>query len=620
MKKYLIILSAAVLALHSCDKTESDVIDPEGEAPVFTAYSSPTKTVLSGVNISWSAEDAISVFNGDNGGNGYGNARYAASNIVGNKADFTLSARASSTDLTAASDVTDYVALYPYRGVETCSYDPVTKIITTELPSSQYYVAGSFDNNLFPMVAVSTTPSLHFSGVCGVLRLQLKGDATISSIAVKGTKISGKGTIDASSSAPVMTMSADATDDIMYVCGDGVALNSSTATDFHIVLPAATYASLAFTITDSERNSEILTANNLTISRNTVTPASLVYSATRTATDLSAAGLANCYVVNKGGNYCFAAKQPDGTAVSGAVKAKWIWATSGTWNSAGEIGNFIAGGSTDLIGGKLYFTVPESHQYGNVLIGVVDSSDKVLYSWHLWFTRPLADVTVAGHAIMDRNLGANTVYDAESGTDNNGSRGLFFQWGRKEPIPGSRTNAAESSAEKAFTPGLTTYCIYNTGFGPWKSDALAVQATNSVEASAYPVLMINSASKMPYVVSGNKDPWNAAANPCPYGYHVIKRTEFAAILAKTMVLKVSTEVDASDVPVNAHLLVDGKLTLPRVGFRHYQGYLSHMNTYGAYWTSEASAYNKAYYYRIQDTPNETNTARSYGSVVRCVAD
>lgn len=76
---------------------------------------------------------------------------------------------------------------------------------------------------------------------------------------------------------------------------------------------------------------------------------------------------------------------------------------------------------------------------GNTDVSVGDVKGvKVLWSWHIWFTEQPAEqkyensIKQYAGTLMDRNLGAT------SGTLGKVEfLGLLYQWGRKDPFPGS---------------------------------------------------------------------------------------------------------------------------------------------------------------------------------------
>ena len=147
-------------------------------------------------------------------------------------------------------------------------------------------------------------------------------------------------------------------------------------------------------------------------------------------TDLSAAGTSNCYIITHKGPYTFNATVcGNGKTVAGLkapstlspAGAKLVWQTS-------------VGVITDvkLDGDIISFTAGK--KVGNALIAATDKSGKIIWSWHIW--RPEVQITDIknedGSYIMNINLGATT-----DDYTNVGCYGLLYQWGRKDPFPGS---------------------------------------------------------------------------------------------------------------------------------------------------------------------------------------
>ena len=624
MKKILSI-AICMAAMIACSKEgkESPATTTSADYPVFTACTTPTKTELSGLNINWSAGDEISIFNGDDGGSGYGNARYRAGSINGDKAAFTFNPTDAS-DLTSAGTVAEYAAIYPYQGVGTNSYDPGSKIISTSLPASQSYVDGSFSNGAFPMVALSGTDILNFSGVCGVLRLRLKGGAVISSIKVEADRIAGAGTIDMSASNPVLTMSSSATGVINYSCGSGVALDASTAKSFDIVLPAAVYTSIAITITDTDGGSQSFNASGLEIKRNTITPSTLDY-----IKNLSAPGYANCYVVTAAGGYKFSCVMPDAahTAVTGS-SANWVWATSGAWANASDAdaGAMVEDITYNSVKNEIKFNVPEGFTYGNVLIALLDADNKIAYGWHIWLTSPISTVTLNGVEVMDRNLGAGGALDVTDTDENvvNNTVGLNYQWGRKDAHPGplGYLSAAETTA---FTAGSTAYSVVNTAIGNvvnWTYSGYTGDAgfTKLVDAGRHPCNVIPDSSQEDIYPAYSLNEWPAEANPCPYGYSVPTAAQISSVFDPTTTASlVKSETNSKVVGTKI-----GELIFPVSGYRNTgkaQGVAD-----GRYWLADHTSVNAKHgiYCIIGPTSGATNRMKSstaneiHSAFVRCV--
>ncbi len=144
--------------------------------------------------------------------------------------------------------------------------------------------------------------------------------------------------------------------------------------------------------------------------------------------NLSEHGTANCYIVDKGGKYCFDARYKGNSTVETvgeAVRAEVLWESM-----TGDVaeGDLVEG--VGIEDDKVYFTA--SHRKGNALIAVKDASGTILWSWHIWLTDKPSDQTYRNNAgiVMDRNLGAVSAVRE----DGRKTYGLYYQWGRKDPF------------------------------------------------------------------------------------------------------------------------------------------------------------------------------------------
>ena len=89
--------------------------------------------------------------------------------------------------------------------------------------------------------------------------------------------------------------------------------------------------------------------------------------------DLSAAGVANCYIVTEGGWYSIDPKRPDGTTVAGTA-ADWVWSS----------GSGLVSG-VHLSAGRIVFQT--SGNAGNAGIALTNSTGEIVWSWHIWMTQ-----------------------------------------------------------------------------------------------------------------------------------------------------------------------------------------------------------------------------------------
>lgn len=270
-------------------------------------------------------------------------------------------------------------------------------------------------------------------------------------------------------------------------------------------------------------------------------------------TDLSRYGTANCYIVSSANRgYCFDATvkgngvntltKRDGTVIqlpdrdvhldidtvailrSDAMmeldaNGKMQPITDYAKRVNTPIVELLSNKQTD---GKIVFRVPgntaNSNDYrliyrGNVKIGAYKNG-KIVWSWHIWVTdKPQNQGYSNGYVALDRNLGAvtdnyNTFQPVHSAWS-----GLYYQWGRKDPIfrptvderpewadiwPPKKENRVVSVAEAHEKP--TTY-FWSSTSNDWTTDT-----ENSDYFWGY--------------ISVRDDVKKTLYDPCPPGYRV----------------------------------------------------------------------------------------------------
>lgn len=167
--------------------------------------------------------------------------------------------------------------------------------------------------------------------------------------------------------------------------------------------------------------------------------------------DLSQNGTANCYIVQTPGQYKFDASVRGNSveSVGAPASAEIVWQFTNPGQSGAKLINY-----TNLNGNYVEFEVDNDAAYGNALIAVKDASGTILWSWHIWICDFDPDLTCQrysnGNAFMDRNLGA-TYVNAQNEENRRRSEGLFYQWGRKDPLTGGHftVSGSFSSLEEA---------------------------------------------------------------------------------------------------------------------------------------------------------------------------
>ena len=197
-------------------------------------------------------------------------------------------------------------------------------------------------------------------------------------------------------------------------------------------------------------------------------------------TDLSAAGTANCYLIQGAGDYKFKSVIGNTDATVGNVKSvEVLWESFGT-DERPNVGDLIA--SVSYKNGYIRFSTPENFRDGNAVLAAKNSKGTILWSWHIWCAKEGWKEQVyyndAG-TMMDRNLGATSATPGDVG-----AHGLMYQWGRKDPFMGSSSinpfqlakstgvwsEEAGGSSILAETNPMTYYSGYTTKTGYWQAE------------------------------------------------------------------------------------------------------------------------------------------------------
>ena len=340
MKKYIVISIICLSAITGCATKE---LLPEelnglgqGNAEIHAVYENGalTKTSLSEKNdegaypVVWSLGDKLTVFcDADKAGSVFTLKSGAGTN------------NAIFTGNTPEAGEQKYYALYPSHF--NAAYN--ANSIQIPMPQTQNYAEGSFGVNNNPALAITTVLStnmsespFNFKNLCGVLQLNLKGDAKVGKISVIDRCIKncieegdlrfyaplwGEGVVeldnpsvlkmvnrgyfrffngDFSSASTVPGVNRF---EVFLECAEPVELNTEEITPFHIVLPAGALANgLIVTVFNDEDKAVCYfeTSKENTIERAKITemPETLVAVATHSTNNLSANGTANCAEFN----------------------------------------------------------------------------------------------------------------------------------------------------------------------------------------------------------------------------------------------------------------------------------------------------------------------------------
>ena len=329
-------------------------------------------------------------------------------------------------------------------------------------------------------------------------------------------------------------------------------------------------------------------------------------------TDLSAAGTANCYLVQAAGNYKFKSVKGNSDDTVGNVKSvKVLWESFGT-DVAPNIGDIVT--KVGYKNGYVYFSTPEVFGNGNASIAVRNSKDVILWSWHIWCAEEgWTDHVYANNAgtMMDRNLGATSATPGDVG-----AFGLLYQWGRKDPFMGS---GATSGTTLAASTGS-----WNTVSSPTTMDNAEENPTSFIRFNWTGGGVLGNGWHTSESAKGLFD-------PCPYGYRVPDGGEngfWATANVKSLGGNTNRGIYWT--------LADGetKAWYPSAGSRDLDsGALYQVGLAGSYWSADPSPYtgsNHAYSLRFNSSvyssfefsvsPAYIYSNRAEGCSVRCVRE
>ncbi len=146
----------------------------------------------------------------------------------------------------------------------------------------------------------------------------------------------------------------------------------------------------------------------------------------------------------------------------------------------------------------IYFTITqEAIMQGNAIIAIVNAQNQIMWSWHIWVTPYVLnqnDVVLNNTTFMAKNIGSCTkeavdfpqrmakitftqditgdtlsvILTQEPSYVNSNENSLYYQWGRKDPMPGTNGNIKSGTSaeyEQKSTFGNKPFEISNAGSG-----------------------------------------------------------------------------------------------------------------------------------------------------------
>ncbi|MBR5018530.1 MAG: hypothetical protein IKX53_02710 [Bacteroidales bacterium] len=502
----------------ACEDRLEPVTQPDASAKHFmaTTESPSTKTALSGndtdgYEVNWQSGDQITVVDG------------AATPNVG---IYTTTSTTPKGEFSFANSGAEATTA-PYQ-----AYYPATlyNAGTLTLPATQTYVPGNIGGS--PMYATSENENLSFKNLCGIIRLNVSTTMSgkkIRKIILTATQgMSGAITNAATLASDNYKATVSGTTGVTLDCGQsGVAIGND-AVPFHFAVPANAYTGLKITVitTDGIFQTRTLKSDkSIVVERSSIADVTVSFN-NMSATDLSAKGTANTYIVSAAGNYKFNAtvKGNGGidpltgtkaTAISGISGVKVLWELGDTYGKT--IKYYGSAYDINYADGYVYFSTPDNFQNGDAYVAVVDDSDNILWSWLIWATDAPSTTTYNDLGIMDRNLGATA-------TGNVACRGMMYEWGRKDPFPSPNNGSYNPNT---FVPDrMTAFSISNF-------DAEGMTVAYSI---AHPTTYTKGWAELYWQTASEYTTemwWKDAKtiyDPCPSGWKVPNKDEMQIVV------------------------------------------------------------------------------------------
>ena len=225
-----------------------------------------------------------------------------------------------------------------------------------------------------------------------------------------------------------------------------------------VALPAAGYRFEGWYTTDGY--TKRLSASTTYFYRPESTDASIFPKFTAATFPLDENGTANCYITPKlNTSYSFNA-----TVQGNGKNTKNIWAL----NLNGISARMLWESDSKVVENVLYadsrISFSTGNARGNAVIGLFDITDNCIWSWHIWSVdydpASTAQTYVSRAVFMDRNLGAITTDCTQPA-----SRGLYYQWGRKDPFIHPASCNSDERERVVYTEGFAFNVSYPRNAG-----------------------------------------------------------------------------------------------------------------------------------------------------------
>ena len=274
MKKTILSIAVIAAAIFAASCQKENLLEnnaSEGSASVFTATIETvagTKTTVERIDGSpatyktkWESTDQISI-------NG---VTYTAT------PDVTDATKATFTTTSGSVPTATFNAYFPAN-----LYNNGTPTLPANV--SETWADGKYN---MPMYATSTTASLSFKILCGVLEITVTNAqlASVKCITVSSTNCATSGAFTVSGDAAVLTAASNTANTVTVTYTDAVN-TEATGKVFYVAIPAQTYKNLSIAVSDGTTTKVMTTKadQDITVARKTVYPIAFDGSLTTTGT------------------------------------------------------------------------------------------------------------------------------------------------------------------------------------------------------------------------------------------------------------------------------------------------------------------------------------------------
>jgi hypothetical protein len=511
------------------------------------------------------------------------------------------------------SDMVRFFAYYPYNGdgitlpaatdtgFPVLTYSPSTTV-ANQVDLMHVAAPAAVNNKI-----VGTAVGLNFSHALTRVSFSVKKDASLASnaVVVKSIRLSGiksKGYLPLGFSWTLSTVATDTTSYTSSVT-DGTlipaASQSLNTSSYQLVNSYNGYQLLLpQTVSNANKMAITYTIDGVYKSVECTLPSAtwgMGQSINYQITLLPLLGTStNCYILNPSAStsksFLFPVSRVNeywnngslGNNGTYAIGASDTWKMVIIWQDVPNLVTIYGATGTGFTGPASYATVSiPANAYGNAVVGIMKTSgsgtlNTILWSWHLWVTGYNPTTTTMsynGLTWLDRNLGAmNNGLGADA-------YGLYYQWGRKDPFPGSTSGSIATS---------TTYGNYpvTMATGPV---SLATSIGNPNK------FYTGSSGNYDWLSPQRTDLWYNSGktiyDPCPDGWHIPLNTQFISNVAFT----------SNNTPS---------------GYWDFSGNSMNLLGYKGVWWSSVTYNTDAYY--LNSGSYVTNFPRAGGFSVRCV--